>query len=248
MNADRNYIKNLLSEMDEMEIKIKELEKKERNVLDEATIAELTKENDELKLINEKRKSEITDLENENEKLEGENSQLHKDIKKIKSNMKKPATITSPNVLNIFEDIKEGGVIKFIKPTRNKNYTNFKDNPFVFQLDNKSAVFCGELVGMFETKNNHVKYFHSHKAPRMLGSEIMYQFLHVNDETFDCALKIGTGKSKKVDSMLFQDVLKLNPCINISMSKFESYGSYKFIYTENDGSKYIITHGKKEYI
>lgn len=247
MNADRNYIKNLLTNIDEMENKIKELEKKE--MADETSrLVELVEENNALKTKKEYLNSEICDLKTERNELKEENQKLQKDIEKIKTTMKKPATIGTPNVLNLFEDLKDGKIIEFIKPTRNKKYTQFKDNPFLFRLENKCAVFCGELIGMFEISETHARYFHSNKAARMLGSEIMYQFLHVDDDTFDCSLKIGTSKSKKVDSMLFMDVLKLNPCIYIPTKQFESYGIYKYIYTENDGSEYIIKNGEKEYI
>lgn len=247
MNADRNYIKSLLTNIDEMETELKEL-KNQKAAEEVKELTEIMEENRTLKTKKEYLNSEVHDLKTERDELKEENQQLHKDIDKIKKTMKKPATIGTPNILNLFEDMKEGKIIKFIKPTRNKKYTQFKDNPFLFQIENKGAIFCGELIGMFETTKTHAKYFHNAKAPRMIGGEIMYQFLHVNDDTFDCSLKIGTGKSKKVDSMLFRDVLKLNPCINIKKQQFESYGVYKYIYTENDGSKYILKEGIKEYI
>lgn len=192
----------------------------------------------------------IKEKEDMYQEVVDENKALRKEIDHLKTEVKKPytrTTITNPTTMNIFEAMKEGDVITFIKPTDNKSYTIFKENPFIFQLENKGAIYCKELLGMYEIKGGNIHYYYQNKPGRIIGGEIARQILHIDKDTMECSFKtIGSRKGKKVSEFTYIKILKMNPVINLIRNKFVSCNGNKFIYTKNDGSKYILLENGEE--
>lgn len=211
-------------------------------------VTSLEEENKELNQKSEDFEEATTILKQKINVLKDEKSKLEKDLKNVKENVRKPVTINN-NSMEIFEELKKGNIITFLEPNFDKSYKSFTKNPFVFELDNKGAIYQGELIGMYERKNGCVRYFYENKAPKGVVLEIIYNIVGCIDSTFECKLRFyKTGRAKIVRNMTYQEILKTNPILNLKLHKFESYGNYKFIYEEQDGSKYIIKQGQKEYI
>lgn len=226
MSIEREFIKELLNEIEIKEELVRDKEKDNGNL--RGKVVELTQNNDELK---------------------NEAEELRKEIDHLKTKVKKPFTtkITNPTTLNIFEAMKEGEVISFLKPTDNKSYKTFKENPFVFTLENKGAIYCGELLGMFEIKGDNIHYYYENKPGRIIGGEIARQILHIDEETLNCSYRsFGSRKGKKMTELTYHKILKTNPIINTELNKFVSGNGNRYIYTKNDGSKYILLENGEE--
>lgn len=255
MNYDKLYVKQLIEELEKYEEKLEKLSNSKESDSSEVEslkkeIERLEKELEEANKINVSLAKELNDANSNNAKelnkeLEQENKELQKEIEDIKNNMKKPVI---SNTINIFEEMKNGNLVKFLKPTRNPHSKIFKENPFTFEIDGKGAIFVGELIGMYERLPKCIKYYHNQKAKQPYGGEILYQILGANDESFDCRVKIGTGYGKKLNSFTYADVLKLNPTLNIKKHMFESDKYCKYIYTDSSGSDFIIKNHEIEYI
>ena len=251
MDYDKQYVKHLISELEKCEKKLEEMGREDQSEVESINkeIEKLQKELESANKTNVELANELNEaIETHNKELDKEiekNKELEKEIDKIKTSMKRPVI---SNTINIFEELKKGNIIKFIHPTRNANYNSFKENPFVFEMDGKGAIYVGDLVGMYEITSTSMKYYHNQKAPHPFGGEIMYQILGAEDKTFECRVKRGSGKGKKIQDLAFTDVLKMSPSINLNLKLFESDKYYKYIYTDKDGSEYIVKNHRIEYI
>jgi regulator of replication initiation timing len=214
---ERKYIKQLINQVEDAEEFISGLEEETQNLRTENT--NLT--------------TRVRDLELELKEQKEINNRLKIDIKR-------PAKITNPATFDIFKQIKEGGVITFIKPTINGKYKSYESNPFILELDDKKAFFDGTLLGLCELKQGNYHYYSISDVRKPINSEI-FRILNISSSYRDeCKIRpIGTrGRMAKTYKM--NDILKMNPVINIETGKFVTTGKTQFIYQKDDGTEYII--------
>ena len=233
-DIERNYIKSLLGEIDILE----------------SGNRKLCNEYRELEEKYEKLQDHSDSTDEELNMAEKRCNELEKEINNIKNNLHaqySTTNISNPDILDIFKKIKEGKMIQFIKPEHVKGYSKYTSNPFIFQYDNKGAIFDGKLLGMFEIKKGNIYYYHERIPQRMLIGEVCKGLLNITDESQDCMYRgKGMKKSRACSKMLWKEILKTNPVINLIQNKFVSCKGQKWIYTKNDGTKYILKENGKE--
>lgn len=244
-NIERQYIVELINENNE-KTEIIESMQKENSSEDvkklEEEIETLKYEN---KLLYQQNKETPSD---DVEELQKKVKQLEKENKHIKENVKKPAIV---GYNNLFEDIKNEKCIKFLRPnapSNRKRFKQFKQKPFVFEFDGKGAIYNDEdLIGMYEKNKNCIKYYSLKTPPISLSAEILYTIMGCEESSFDCKVKSNMKYGKSMKNMGLKDIIKQDPVLDLRLKKFRSNKHRQYVYTEQDGSDYIIKD-QKEYV
>ena len=178
MNLEKQYIAQLLSEMEQ-----------QKNATTNTEEYQLLKnENKELErriqtLTSEKSKCEEKIKELKTKTNNSEVIKLRKELKQVKENMKKPAIIKSEdNSIEIFKKIKEGnGCIQPLHSTKT-GWKTLRTHPFTFEMGNLGCIFEEvKLKGCFERNGFNRTYFYNEEATATLNREILLQILGVTE-------------------------------------------------------------------
>lgn len=250
MNLEKQYISQLLSEIEEMKANNNNENGNEALIKEqEDEISTLKFERD---MLNNQVKQLGVELKQVKQDLVGENK-LKKELKDVKEKMRKPAVIKdTTKAIDVLKNIKEGnGCIQPINPTV-EGWKQLSTYPFTFELGNMGCVFEEvQLKGCFERTGINRKYYYHDDCTDPLNREIVKQILGMSDnEAMDCHIvtKTSSKRGRKLRSMTWKELLKKNISFNVIHQKFVSDKDTKFVYTANDGSKYIINEKGEEEI
>lgn len=272
MSTERQLLIESLEKITEMEHTIAELEIATAEIEDsEEVIANLNSKIKDLEFSLEERDKSLNNILEEREELviqhatadadadmarkelEEENRKLKHEIKYVKENVKKPATIGQYDPIQIFSDIKEGnGCIKELQPS-NKRWKKYHTYPFTMELGTMGVIYeYNQLKGFFERKGHNRSYYYIDSCTTHVTKEVVTQLLGCIDETaYECQVCTPTSskKGKQFQYMGFDKILKRNPCFNTKKQMFVSDKNTQYVYQKPDGTKFTLNcDGEEEII